>query len=130
MNEARPELTTIETARELVLGRVPAPSSESVALREALGRVLAAPVAASDDVPGFDNSAMDGFAVRAADTAGAGAASPRALALVDESRAGHPGEPRGRGRRGDRHLHRGRRSRPARTPSSGSRTPLARATGS
>jgi molybdopterin molybdotransferase len=48
--------------------------------------VLAADVVAADDVPGFDNSAMDGYAVRAADTAGA----PAALPVAGESRAGHP----------------------------------------
>ncbi len=40
-------------------------------------------------MPGFDNSAMDGFAIRAADSDGAGEA-PRSLRVVDESRAGHP----------------------------------------
>ena len=56
----------------------------------ALGRVLAVEVAATDPVPGFDNSAMDGFAVRAEDTAGATAQAPVRLGVVDESRAGRP----------------------------------------
>jgi molybdopterin molybdotransferase len=54
--------------------------------------VLAAEVGATDPVPGFDNSAMDGFAVRAADTAGATAEAPLTLDVVDESRAGRPAE--------------------------------------
>ena len=82
---------------------------------EALGRVLAEDVTAADPVPGFDNSAMDGYAVRAADTAGAEAESPARLAVVGESRAGHPGRARARGGRGDRDLDRrdgaGRRRR-------------------
>jgi len=46
-------------------------AAETVALAQALGRVLAADVAAPIDVPPFDRSGVDGFAVRAADTAGA-----------------------------------------------------------
>ena len=76
----------IEDARRLVLERVKALGGEPVAVRDALGRVLAEDVASADAVPGFDNSAMDGYAVRAADTADA----PVSLRLVDESRAGHP----------------------------------------
>ena len=86
------ELTPIDRARELVLERVVAGEAEAVPLADALGRILAAPVTAVDDVPGFDNSAMDGYAVRAADTAGAGESSPRELAIVGESRAGHPAD--------------------------------------
>ncbi len=85
-----PELIEIETGRRAVLERVSPLPSEEVPLREALGRVLASPVDSADPVPGFDNSAMDGFAVRAADTVGASAESPASLRLVGESRAGHP----------------------------------------
>ncbi len=81
------ELIDLETARARVLAAVRGPlAAESVALLGALGRVLAADVVAADDVPGFDNSAMDGFAVRAADTA----AAPVVLPVAGESRAGHP----------------------------------------
>jgi molybdopterin biosynthesis enzyme len=45
--------------------------AETVALEDALGRVLAEDVRAEVDVPGFDRSNMDGFAVRAEDTYGA-----------------------------------------------------------
>jgi molybdopterin molybdotransferase len=86
------ELISIERARELIAERVRRTGSEGVVLREALGRVLAAPVSAVEDVPGFDNSAMDGYAVRAADTAGAAAGDPRRLPVVDEARAGHPAD--------------------------------------
>jgi putative molybdopterin biosynthesis protein len=58
--------------------------AEAVPLGEALGRVLAADVAAPLDVPGFDRSNVDGFAVQAADTFGAGEDRPRALALNTE----------------------------------------------
>jgi len=84
------ELTSIEDARETVLARAGALSAEPVALDDALGRILAADISALDDVPGFDNSAMDGFAVLAGDTAGSGPDRPRRLRVVDESRAGRP----------------------------------------
>lgn len=84
------ELTEIEQARRLVLEHASPLGAEEVPLREALGRVLAVEVAAADPVPGFDNSAMDGFAVRAEDTAGATAEQPIRLGVVDESRAGRP----------------------------------------
>jgi molybdopterin molybdotransferase len=85
-------LIEIDEARRLVLEHVARLGVEPVAVDEALGRVLAEDVAGVDPVPGFDSSAMDGFAVRAADTAGAEAGRPVRLALVDESRAGHPAQ--------------------------------------
>jgi putative molybdopterin biosynthesis protein len=64
---------------------------ETVALAQSLGRVLAADVVAPIDVPPFDRSGVDGFAVRAADTAGAGDRAPRRLRLNAEVIAcGHP----------------------------------------
>ncbi|MBA2523687.1 MAG: molybdopterin molybdotransferase MoeA [Solirubrobacterales bacterium] len=84
------ELISIERARELVLERAPRLESESVPLRETLGRVLAAPVESAENIPGFDNSAMDGYAVRSDDLVMAGGETPTSLMVVDESRAGHP----------------------------------------
>jgi molybdopterin molybdotransferase len=83
-------LLEIEDARRAVLERVRPLGPQRVPLAEALGRVLAEDVVAPEPVPAFDNSAMDGFAVRAADTNGAQAVSPATLRLVGESRAGHP----------------------------------------
>ena len=54
---------------------------ETVPLAEACGRVLAADVHADVDIPGFTRSVMDGYAVRAADTTGAGDAVPAMLTL-------------------------------------------------
>ena len=79
-------------AAAAVLERAPAVRSEAVALSAALGRVLAEDVASADDVPGFDNSAMDGFALRCADVRAASTAAPATLRLVGESRAGRPYE--------------------------------------
>lgn len=53
-----------------IAARIPLMSAESVVLRDAQGRVLAAPVVAGRQLPPWDNSAMDGFAVRAADLPG------------------------------------------------------------
>ena len=82
----------VEEARSLVLAGIEPLPAEEVPLAEALGRVLAEDVTSADAVPGFDNSAMDGFAVRAADTAGAAEGSPVSLRISGESRAGHPAE--------------------------------------
>src|ERR1700731_2292065 len=57
---------------------------ESVALSESLNRVLAADVLAQVDVPGFDRSNVDGFAVQAHDTFGAMEETPRSVRMNDE----------------------------------------------
>jgi len=85
------DLISVAEARDAVSERVGEPlGAEPVALDDALGRVLAADAVAPEDVPVADNSAMDGFAVLAADTAGAGPGSPVRLRLAEESRAGAP----------------------------------------
>ncbi len=68
---------------QAVLDLRPLPA-EDVALSDGLGRVLAADVVAPLDVPGFDRSNVDGFAVRAEDTFGASEAAPRFLRLNEE----------------------------------------------
>ena len=65
-----PELLSIEEAQALVLERVQPLPGERVALAAAAGRVLAEAAVAAVDLPPFASSAMDGFAVRAADTPG------------------------------------------------------------
>ena len=64
------ELLSIEEAQSLILERVRPLEAERVPLEEAAGRVTAAPASAGLDLPPFDSSAMDGFAVREADTPG------------------------------------------------------------
>jgi putative molybdopterin biosynthesis protein len=58
--------------------------AETVPLSQALGRVLARAVVADVDVPGFDRSSVDGFAVRADDTVGATERAPKVLTLNGE----------------------------------------------
>jgi molybdopterin molybdotransferase len=62
--------------------------AESVPLRESLGRVLADDVRARAPLPRWDNSSMDGYAVRAGDIAGATPERPRVLAVAGTARAG------------------------------------------
>jgi len=97
--EAPPRLLSVEEARDAVLAAVPGPTEpESVYLSEALGRVLAEPVMSLTALPPWDNSAMDGYAIRAADTGGANETSPVRLDVVGEVRAGEASElevPRG-----------------------------------
>lgn len=62
-----PPSLTLDAARDLLLQRLTPLGAEIVALGDLHGRVLAAPACAVHDLPPFDNSAMDGYAVRAAD---------------------------------------------------------------
>ena len=77
-----------KAARELLLGRVTPVGTEAVPLEEAAGRVLARAVTACRDVPPFDRSPYDGYAFRAADTAGADAGRPVTLRVLEEIPAG------------------------------------------
>ncbi|HTQ00404.1 MAG TPA: molybdopterin biosynthesis protein [Casimicrobiaceae bacterium] len=72
---------TARFRRHLVLAPL---GTETVALADALGRVLASDVVASVDVPGFDRSNVDGFAIVAQDSFGALEERPRTVALNDE----------------------------------------------
>src|SRR5207245_342165 len=60
----------------------PLEQRERIATAEALGRVLSEPLDSPEDLPPFRRSLMDGYAVRAADTAGGAAAAPRWLRVV------------------------------------------------
>jgi molybdenum cofactor synthesis domain-containing protein len=88
----------LEEARRLVLGGCrPLPSHE-VAIDDALGCVTATAVVAGEDVPPFANTAMDGYAVRAADTAGATPDHPVKLRVTGTLAAGGaPDQPVGPG---------------------------------
>ncbi len=81
-------MLSVAEALERILAAVPVLGAESVALSEALGRVLAEPVVAAREVPPWDNSSMDGYAVRAGDTASATADRPVGLTVVGEVTAG------------------------------------------
>ncbi|HET9324915.1 MAG TPA: gephyrin-like molybdotransferase Glp [Gaiellaceae bacterium] len=78
-------LLSMEEAQRLILERVRPLESEQVALGEAAGRVLASEARSTVDLPPFDSSAMDGFAVRSADT-------PGRLPVGERIAAGRPAE--------------------------------------
>ncbi|MBA2516565.1 MAG: molybdopterin molybdotransferase MoeA [Solirubrobacterales bacterium] len=79
-------LLTLHDACAAIDARVQVLGVEQVLVASALGRVAADPVVAVEQVPGFDNSAMDGYAVRSSDTTGA----PVTLPVSGEARAGRP----------------------------------------
>ncbi|HEU4571713.1 MAG TPA: hypothetical protein VFR93_03435, partial [Candidatus Limnocylindrales bacterium] len=82
-------LLSVEEARAAVLAAVPgATEREIVYLSEARGRVLCEDVMSLTALPPWDNSAMDGYAIRAADVAGATEAAPARLDVIGEVRAG------------------------------------------
>jgi molybdopterin molybdotransferase len=76
-------LPAIDEALALVLARARPLGAEDVPIARAAGRIVAEPALAVTDLPPFDSSAMDGYAVRAADT-------PGALTVVGHSAAGKP----------------------------------------
>jgi molybdenum cofactor synthesis domain-containing protein len=85
-------------AQARVFAGIEALPSQRIAVVDALGLVLAADVVATEPIPPFANTAMDGYAVRATDTAGASDASPTVLRVVGELPAGRaPSIPVGAG---------------------------------
>lgn len=81
-------LLSVAEARERILSRFQPVAAERLPLAECANRVLAQDIAAATDLPLFDNSSMDGFAIRAADVATAAPASPRTLRVVADIPAG------------------------------------------
>jgi molybdopterin molybdotransferase len=84
MHDQRRPVLSVEEALEQILATVRVLEPERVPILEALGRVLAEEVAADRDIPPLPNSAMDGYAVRAADVAGV----PARLRVIAEAPAG------------------------------------------
>ncbi|VXB66010.1 Molybdopterin molybdenumtransferase 2 [Microbacterium sp. 8M] len=84
---------TVEEQQERVLAAVRQRAAETVPVAEAGGRVLAEDARASNPVPAFDNSAMDGFAVRFADVADATEDAPVTLRVTADLPAGSPDDP-------------------------------------
>ncbi|MFN8507631.1 MAG: gephyrin-like molybdotransferase Glp [Dehalococcoidia bacterium] len=88
MTQPSNSMISVEEARERILAFVARLEPERRPVLEALGQVLAEEVVAPFDIPPLDNTAMDGYAVRAADTLGAGESSPRELRVIAELAAG------------------------------------------
>lgn len=81
-------MITVEEARKAILGGLTPLPAEKVSLWQARDRVLAADVVASHHVPPFRNSAMDGYAVRAADVKRASPEMPTYLQVIGDVAAG------------------------------------------
>src|SRR5437879_3502587 len=75
----------VAKALQIVLDQTTSLPAESVALVDALGRILAEDIVADTDLPPFDRAQMDGYAIRAADVAN----TPARLRIVGESAAGN-----------------------------------------
>jgi len=91
-------MISVEEARRIILSHVKVLGAEKVNLFSALGRILAEDVLSPLNIPPWNNTAMDGFAVRAEDTRGASPESPVILEVIEDLPAGymarHPVGPR------------------------------------
>jgi molybdopterin molybdotransferase len=84
-------LLSVDQARERILSHFQPVTTETLPLAGCSNRVLAQDIAATNDLPPFNNSSMDGFAVRAADVVDAASDAPRSLRVVADIPAGsHP----------------------------------------
>jgi molybdopterin molybdotransferase len=81
-------LLSVDQARQRILSNFQPVTTETLSLTGCSNRVLAQEIVAANDLPPFDNSSMDGFAVRAEDIGEATAASPRRLRVVADIPAG------------------------------------------
>jgi molybdopterin molybdotransferase len=83
------DLIGVDEALAEILSHIQSLESEQIPIVDALGRVLAEEVISDIDIPPFDNSAMDGYALRSADVAGATPASPVRLVVIGSVAAGY-----------------------------------------
>src|SRR6266702_1767787 len=86
------EMRAVDEVRATVLERIRTLSPIELHLQEAYGCVLASGVTAELDIPPFTSSAMDGFAVRASDVAGAMLDEPVELRVAGRAPVGQPSE--------------------------------------
>ena len=86
------QLLTVEQAQAAVLEHIAVIGVERVPLPQALGRLVAEPIVSPCDNPPWDNSAMDGFALRHADIAEATEGAPVALTVIEDIPAGKVGQ--------------------------------------
>lgn len=83
------DMISVEEARDRILSFFSRLEPVRVPLLDALGQVIAEDVVAPFDIPPLDNTAMDGYAVRAEDTTGATQSSPRELRVIADLAAGY-----------------------------------------
>ena len=82
----------VKEAKSIIHKHILLSGTETVLLKDAGDRILAQDIIATFPMPSFDNSAMDGFAVRAVDTKGTDQSLPVTLKMVGVSSAGSPGD--------------------------------------
>lgn len=82
----------VKEAVQLVIDHCELVGTETIPLEHAYGRILAEPIIAEHDVPPFNRSAYDGYAIRAEDSVNATAEQPKAFHVIGEIGAGHIGE--------------------------------------
>jgi len=85
------QIVTVTEAVRTAVRIAPARATETVPPEESAGRVLATPVTADSDIPGFDRAIVDGYALRSSDTAGAGDSSPALVRCTGRIAMGAPG---------------------------------------
>jgi molybdopterin molybdotransferase len=83
------QLLSVSDAQDRILSHFQPVTTETLPLVECANRVLAQDMAATTDLPPFDNSSMDGFAIRVEDVADVSGASPRSLKVIADIPAGH-----------------------------------------
>jgi len=93
-----PKMISVDDALAHYRAEIRALAPQKIVLATALGRTLAADARATTDLPPFAQSAMDGYALRAADTSDAGPGSPAMLRVAGETPAGPVRAPRSLGR--------------------------------
>ena len=81
-------LLPVKDAQKRLLSSFQTLEKEFISLDKSVGRILAEDILAKRDLPLFDNSSMDGFALRASDLTQAGSSTPITLAVVDDIPAG------------------------------------------
>ncbi|MCL6472296.1 MAG: molybdopterin molybdotransferase MoeA [Firmicutes bacterium] len=82
-------MISVDEAREIILSKIDRLSTEEVPILDSLGRVLDEDIISESNIPPFDNSSMDGYAVRSEDTAGAWPAGPVELKVLGNLAAGY-----------------------------------------
>ncbi len=84
------KMLSVAEAQQAILAKIKRLDPETVDLSDSLGRVLAEEVISDIDLPPFDNSSMDGYAVRSIDVQSASIDQPTRLPVVADIPAGHP----------------------------------------
>jgi molybdopterin molybdotransferase len=82
-------MISVEDALKLILSTTPILGMEKVDIITALGRVIGENIYSPSDIPPFDNSAMDGYAVKSEDTKGASKDHPAVLTVIEDLPAGY-----------------------------------------